>query len=73
VPSLPPAAPSSQPPTSTHRDELAVRAMSSADGCPECVLNVEPPRSYVPTDNGYRTAHLCASCGHAWTTDWMEN
>lgn len=42
------------------------------DGCPACALNVEPPRSTVPTANGHRAAYLCTDCGHAWTTDWME-
>lgn len=47
-------------------------AMSNVDGCPECVRNVEPPRSAVPVDQGWRCAYLCSSCGHAWTTDWRE-
>lgn len=45
-------------------------AMSKVDGCPECVLNTEPPRSAVAVGNGWRCAYLCSDCGHAWTTDW---
>lgn len=42
------------------------------DGCPECVVNVEPPRS-VTTLAGYTHAtYLCTDCGHAWTTDWRN-
>jgi hypothetical protein len=47
-------------------------AMSRADGCPECVLNVEAPKSTATLTTGYRCAYLCADCGHAWTTDWSE-
>lgn len=47
-------------------------AMSLADGCPECVRNVEAPKSAVAVEGGWRTAYLCADCGHAWTTDWAE-
>lgn len=46
--------------------------MSRLDGCPECVLNTELPKSTAPTDNGYRAAYLCNDCGHAWTTDWTD-
>jgi hypothetical protein len=45
-------------------------ALGLADGCPNCVRNVEPPRSAVPVSNGWRCAYLCVDCGHAWTTDW---
>jgi hypothetical protein len=47
-------------------------AMARADGCPECD-NVEPPKSWGATDEGCRTAHLCADCGAAWTTDWKDD
>lgn len=40
------------------------------DGCPECVLNTEPPRSSTLLDGAVRCAYLCSDCGHAWTTDW---
>ena len=43
-----------------------------ADGCPECVYNVEPARSVTPLDRGNRAAYLCSDCGHAWTTDWKD-
>jgi hypothetical protein len=47
-------------------------AMGLVDGCPECVRNTEAPRSAVAVTGGWRTAYMCADCGHAWTTDWAE-
>lgn len=35
------------------------------DGCPECVLNTEMPRSTVPIDGGHRAGYECSDCGHA--------
>jgi hypothetical protein len=68
-----PARPSRAPlPLSACIDELVeLLAMRKADGCPDC-LNTEPAKSWAPLDNGYRTAHLCADCGRAWTTDWRN-
>ena len=43
------------------------------DGCPNCVLNHEPPLTSVDVDNGIRCAYLCSDCGHAWTTDYRED
>ena len=63
--SLPPAADDPQHP-------LDIDRMSRVDGCPECVVNAEPPRSAVPTAEGFRAAYLCGSCGHAWMTDWRD-
>lgn len=48
------------------------RRMTQIDGCPECVVNAELPKSVAPLTTGYRTAYLCADCGHAWTTDWKD-
>lgn len=45
---------------------------SRADGCPSCVVNVEPPRSVTTLAAGFRAAYLCNDCGHAWTTDWKD-
>jgi len=47
-------------------------ALGNADGCPSCVMNVEPPRSVVEIADGHRCAYLCSDCGHAWTTDWRD-
>lgn len=44
----------------------------NADGCPECVVNVEIPRSVVVLKDGHRAAYVCSDCGHAWTTDWRD-
>jgi hypothetical protein len=44
--------------------------MSRADGCPECVVNTEPPRDVKATANGWMAAYLCSDCGHAWLTSW---
>lgn len=65
-----PAPPDSAPPRASSPVESD--PLSWADGCPECVLNVEPPRSVVELTNGFRNAYLCSDCGHAWTTDWRE-
>lgn len=32
--------------------------MARVDGCPECVLNTELPKSTAPTTTGYRAAYL---------------
>lgn len=45
---------------------------SLTDGCPSCVVNVEPPRSVTTLAIGFRAAYLCSDCGHAWTTDWKD-
>ncbi len=42
------------------------------DGCPNCVQNVEPPRSVAFIEGGLRAAYLCTDCGCAWTTDWKD-
>lgn len=65
VPIVPAAKSSDTPP-----QEIARAAY--LDGCPECVLNTEPPRSVTALEKGARAAYLCADCGHAWTTDWSE-
>ena len=44
-------------------------ALSRTDGCPDCA-NVEPAKSFVLLEVGYRTSHSCADCGAAWVTDW---
>lgn len=51
---------------------MTTSPMSRIDGCPECVLNTEPPRSVTTTNDGFRAAYLCSDCGHAWTTDWRN-
>lgn len=61
-----PATPDTAPAT------VQIEAISAVDGCPECVLNVEPPRSTTTLTDGYRNAYLCSDCGHAWTTDWRN-
>lgn len=45
-------------------------AAGPVDGCPGCVVNVEPPRSTVPVTTGIRCSYVCTDCGHAWTTNW---
>lgn len=42
------------------------------DGCPECVVNAELPKSTAALADGFRAAYLCTDCGHAWTTDWKD-
>lgn len=42
------------------------------DGCPECVVNVEPPRSVTTLSDVYRATYLCSDCGHSWFTDWRN-
>ena len=42
------------------------------DGCPNCVANVEPPKSTAVGDDGALCAYLCSDCGHAWTTSWRD-
>jgi len=59
-------------PTDAPPDPPPTLWMAAVDGCPECVLNVEPPTSTVALTNGYRNAYLCSDCGHAWTTDWRN-
>lgn len=62
------------PPTTPtqHRDPRFDRtaAMSRCDGCPECVLNVDPPRDVADGDGCYYAGYLCVDCGHAWITTW---
>lgn len=53
--------------TRPHPPEMAL-----ADGCPSCVINLEPPRSSARFPGGWTAAYLCTSCGHAWTTDWKD-
>jgi hypothetical protein len=65
MPSLPPAAPEAQ-----HTPIAAW--MSRADGCPECVVNTEPPRDVKATADGWLAAYLCNDCGHAWLTSWKD-
>lgn len=46
--------------------------ISRVDGCPECVLNVEPPITSIPLGgDGYRNAYICSDCGHSWVTEWI--
>jgi hypothetical protein len=63
---LPPAADEAQQPP-----DIA-RWMSRADGCSECVTNVEPPRDVKATADGWMAAYLCSDCGHAWLTSWRD-
>lgn len=46
--------------------------MARADGCPECVVNTEPPRDIKSTADGWMAAYLCNDCGHAWLTSWKD-
>lgn len=60
-----------EPPTDTAPDADRTLWMSQADGCPECVHNVEPPRDVARNDaGGYFAGYLCSDCGHAWITSW---
>jgi hypothetical protein len=49
--------------------------MARIDGCPECVVNAEPPvrvresHSNVP---GFYADYRCSDCGHRWTTGWVD-
>lgn len=54
-------------------DTVAIRRMSKADGCPDCVVNYETPRTVEPTRDGYRAHYECALCGHTWTTDYWRD
>lgn len=64
--------PHADPEVSTSPTLLAAR-LSSADGCPECVTNVETPSSVYDQGAGqYLANYLCMSCGHAWTTSWRD-
>lgn len=47
---------------------VPIGAYSRVDGCPECVLNVEPPYAVEASTDGYVAAYLCSDCGHAWMT-----
>lgn len=46
--------------------------MDHVDGCPQCVVNVEPPKSSVRRGDATLSAYLCSDCGHAWTTEWRD-
>lgn len=41
-----------------------------ADGCPECVVNVEEPWFHDVGPRGCSGAYRCSDCGHEWTTSW---
>jgi DNA-directed RNA polymerase subunit M/transcription elongation factor TFIIS len=41
-----------------------------ADGCPECVVNVETPWLHETRPDGCSTAYECHDCGHSWSTSW---
>lgn len=41
------------------------------DGCPSCVVNVEPPWWVTRRDDGgHLCAYSCTDCGHNWSTNW---
>lgn len=42
------------------------------DGCPECVVNVEPPQHVEGTADGVRAHYRCTDCGHEWFTSWKD-
>lgn len=46
--------------------------MSLVDGCPNCVINTEPPTSAAAACEGWACTYRCADCGHAWTTNWRD-
>ncbi len=57
-----------------HLSLLATR-MARIDGCPECVINTEPPLSVREADSnlpGFYADYCCTDCGHRWTTAWAD-
>ena len=69
VTSVPPPADMQEPPT-----QVLLARWARADGCPECVANVEVPRGILASQEGHRFTALyrCADCGHTWPTGWTD-
>lgn len=40
------------------------------DGCPGCVVNVEPPADVLRLERGCLADYRCTDCGHEWSTSW---
>ena len=40
------------------------------DGCPECIYNVEEPRSSSRKGDEVTCYYECSDCGHRWFTGW---
>lgn len=45
-------------------------AAAHVDGCPDCVVNVEPPEHVERRPDGCSGFYRCADCGREWTTAW---
>lgn len=45
--------------------------MDRVDGCPECVLNLEPPVFATLVGDSWLCTYCCSDCGHSWTTSWI--
>ena len=59
--------------TVTPPPDVFLSRMATLDGCPECVLNVEPPSSvHDDPPRGFLANYVCMVCGHAWTTAWRD-
>jgi hypothetical protein len=62
--------PDPAPPSAQTRPDT--EAMGKTDACPECLWNVEWPRSVSPTADGFRADYLCSDCGQFWNTSWKD-
>lgn len=62
----------SKDPGSQGENSLYAEAMGRVDGCPECVVNMEPPNfAELQADLlGYACHYRCTSCRHFWVTSW---